>query len=276
MLIPRHQRLLALLSERGHLTSGEVAGDFGVTPMTVWRDFRLLEELGLLRRVRGGVRSMGSVPGEPVFESKEKAAMERKRRIAAEAVRQFVQPGSVLALEGGTTVAAVLGFLPGSRISLITNSLPVAAQARNLRPQLPVRLLGGWLSPVSGNLTGPEAIRDCARLKADICFLSATGWQEGIGPMDPNPLEVEVKRALASIARKTVLLLDSGKFGLPSTSVALHPRRLHAVVTDAPPPPSIARHLAAEKVPLLVATVRSSAATSLPNPDLPQRFLSAK
>lgn len=253
MLIPRHQRLLALLNERGHLTSGEVAEAFRVTPMTVWRDFRLLEELGLLRRVRGGVRALSSVSGEPAFEIKEKAALERKRRIAAEAVRQFVQPGAVLALEGGTTVACVLNHLPEQHVSLVTNSVPVASQARSLRPQLPVRLIGGWLSPVSGNLTGPEAIRECSRLKADLCFLSATGWQEGVGPMDPNPLEVEVKRALASIARKTVLLLDSGKFGLPSTCVALHPRRLHALVTDAPPPPTITRQLQAEHIRFVLA-----------------------
>lgn len=242
MTADRHQRLLAWLNERGFLSVGEIAPALGVTPMTVWRDLRVLAELGLLRRVRGGARALGAAT-ELRFERKEGEARSRKEDIAAEAAERFVQEGAVVVLEGGTTVAAVLPYLPEERVSLLTNSLPVAQQARLLRPRLPLRLIGGWLSPVSGNLTGAEALREIARLHADVCFLGATAFDAELGPTDPNPLEIEVKRAFAAIARRTVLLLDSGKFGQRAAAVTLHPKRVHDLVTDALPPEKIRTRL---------------------------------
>lgn len=253
MLIARHQRILALLNERGSLAAGEVASLFAVTPMTVWRDFKALAELGLLRRVRGGARALGTGLGEPAFEEKERADLARKTRIAAHAVREFVREGDVLVLEGGTTVAAMIPHLPPTRISVLTNSLPVALQIRATHPNLPVRLVGGWLSSVSGNVIGAESIREIGHLSADLCFLSATGFDAEVGPSDPNPLEIEVKRAWMTISRKTVMLLDGGKFGRRAAAVTTHPRRLHALVTDQKPPAAVEAFLESHGVELRIA-----------------------
>lgn len=253
MLISRHQRVLGLLNERGFLAAGEVATLFAVTPMTVWRDFAMLAELGLVRRVRGGVRAMGVGVGEAPFEEKERAELAIKARIAARAVREFVCEGDVIVLEGGTTVAAMIPYLPEARVSILSNSLPVALQVRALRPNLPVRVVGGWLSAVSGNLIGAEAVREIGRLSADMCFIGATGFDAEVGPTDPNPLEIEVKRAWASIARRTVMLLDAGKFGRRAVAVTLHPKRLHAIVSDQKPGTDIAALLRAHGVELQVA-----------------------
>jgi DeoR/GlpR family transcriptional regulator of sugar metabolism len=249
----RHQRILSLLNERGFLAAGETARLFGVTPMTVWRDFAALAELGLLRRVRGGARAIGAGAGEPAFEEKERAELAIKARIAACAVGKFVREGDVIVLEGGTTVAAMIPHLPEARVSVLTNSLPVALQVRTLRPNLPVRMVGGWLSAVSGNLTGAEAVREIGHLAADVCFIGATGFDGEVGPSDPNPLEIEVKRAWASIARRTVMLLDAGKFGRRTVAVTLHPKRLHALVTHRKPDTKIAALLKAHHVELHVA-----------------------
>jgi DeoR/GlpR family transcriptional regulator of sugar metabolism len=71
--------------------------------------------------------------------------------------------------------------------------------------------------------------------------------------MDPNPLEIEVKRAWAAAARRTVLLLDARKFGRRSGSITIHARRLHAVVTDKTPPASFQTMLEAKGVALCLA-----------------------
>jgi DeoR family transcriptional regulator, fructose operon transcriptional repressor len=236
MLTFRHQRIVTLLRDRGTLSTRELREMLGVTAMTVWRDLRSLEELGLARRIRGGVQAVSPSAGEPDFEAKTITAAAAKQRIAATAAREFVKEGDVVAMEGGTTVATLVEHLPMSRISVITNSLPVALKLRSIRPALPVRLIGGWISSVSGNATGPEAVRTVEKLEASVCFISATGLDGDVGPTDPNPLEIEVKRSLAAIAQRTVLLVDSRKFGARSAAVTLHPRRLHALVTDHTPP----------------------------------------
>ena len=229
--------------------------------MTVWRDMKTLAELGLLLRVRGGVQSLKAQVGELVFEKKWSEEQSRKDCIAALAVREFVQPGCVLFIEGGSTVAGMISHLPQTRISIVTNSLPVAMKIRVLRPNLLVRMVGGWLSVVSGNLTGSEALREIRRLKVDVCCLGATGFDTEVGPSDPNPLEIEVKRAFSEIASRTVLLLDAKKFGFRSAAVTLHPRRLHALVTDHLPASPYLTFLEKHQVSLFVcedATLRKA------------------
>lgn len=249
----RHQRILALLGDHGIVSARELRTLLGVTAMTVWRDLCLLEELGLLRRVRGGAQMISPGATEPDFEAKGSAEAEAKSRIAARAVREFVYDRCILGLEGGTTIAEVIPFLPETRISVLTNSLPVASRLRKTRPLVPVQLSGGSLSPVSGNLTGPEAIRSLKRQSADVCFLSATGLDLDRGLTDPNPLEIEVKRVLAAISQRVVLLLDHSKFGVSSAAVAIHPKRLHAVVTDGVPPKEYVTRLRRLSVRLIVA-----------------------
>lgn len=249
----RHGKILSTLRDRGTLSTAELRRTLGVTAMTVWRDLETLRELGLLRRVRGGAVSTGRAAGEPEFETKEPAAALIKARIAACAVRAFVRRGHTLALEGGTTVAALVDQLPDRRLSILTNSLPIALRVRSRRPSLPVKIAGGWLSATSGNLIGPEALKFMGRQRTDVCFLSATAFDAAWGPSDPNPLEIEMKRALAHTAKKIVLLIDGTKFGRRSAAITLHPRRLHALVTDQPPPPEIAAVLASHRVRILVA-----------------------
>lgn len=249
----RHQRILAWLREREILSVRELQQHFGVTAMTVWRDLEALKELGLVRRLHGGVQLGGTRAREAGFEEKDSREAAIKARIARYAASEFVREGSVIALEGGTTVAAIVEYLPHRRISVLTNSLPVALRLRTLRPELPVRLVGGWLSSISGNVTGPEALREIRKLSADVFFLGATAFDTVDGPMDPNPLEIEVKRAWAAAARRTVLLMDARKFGARSGSITIHTRRLHAVVTDAAPPAAFQSMLESRRVELHLA-----------------------
>jgi DeoR family fructose operon transcriptional repressor len=249
----RHQRILVTLRDRGAVSAAELRRDLGVTAMTVWRDLKALEELGLLRRTRGGARSRDRAAGEPDYEVKRLKSLSAKQRIAAFAAREFVKEGETIALEGGTTIAALIEHLPSKRISILTNSLPIALRARAIRPELSVELAGGLLSQVSGNTTGPGALRAMAKWRASVCFLSATGFDGEVGPTDPNPLEIEVKRLLASRADRVVMLLDASKFGTRSAAVTIHPRRLDVLVTDKPPPREIRKLLRLHKVQVVIA-----------------------
>jgi DeoR/GlpR family transcriptional regulator of sugar metabolism len=61
--------------------------------------------------------------------------------------------------------------------------------------------------------------------------------------MDPNAMEIEIKRGLAVAASRVVLLMDGSKFGQRSASILMHPRRIHALVTDREPARKIQRQL---------------------------------
>jgi len=234
----RHQRILSLLRDQGTVSASELQRNLDVTAMTVWRDLKALDELGLLRRTRGGARSLEHTFGEPDFEVKKLRSLAAKAQIASLAAREFVREGDTIALEGGTTVAALIEHLPKKRISVVTNSLPVALRVRSLRPEIPVEVAGGWLSAISGNTIGPGALRAMDKWQASVCFLGATGFDAEVGPSDPNPFEIEAKRMLASRARRVVMLLDSSpstrRAGFRSTSSSIDPR--HAPIASGPLP----------------------------------------
>ncbi len=54
--IERHQRILALVEQRGAVSINELTEILGVSHMTIRRDVSKLEEQGLLVSVSGGVR----------------------------------------------------------------------------------------------------------------------------------------------------------------------------------------------------------------------------
>lgn len=228
----RHQLLLSRLGETGSIQVAGLAELLGVTPMTIWRDLRLLEEQGLLRRVRGGAILADST-GEPEFRHKVQHASAEKQRIAAFAARNHVRDGDTIIVEGGTTVACIMDHLQHNRLGLMTNSLPILTRAYEIGKPWHIHASGGVLSPVSGNLVGPEAVAFFAGKHAQIFFMSATGLDPETGALtDPNPVEIEVKRAMAASAKHVVLLLDSSKLGIRSTQQVLPLKNIEVLITD--------------------------------------------
>jgi DeoR/GlpR family transcriptional regulator of sugar metabolism len=92
---------------------------------------------------------------------------------------------------------------------------------------------GGTISPVSGNFVGPEAVNFFKHKFARTFFMSATGLDPETGALtDPNPVEIEVKRAMAKSAQRVVLLLDAAKIGTRSLQRVLPLEQLDSAVID--------------------------------------------
>jgi DeoR/GlpR family transcriptional regulator of sugar metabolism len=228
----RHRFLLRRIEETGSIEARGLGAELGVAAMTIWRDLRLLERQGLLKRVHGGAIRADRAQ-EPEFRQKEGRALAEKRHIAAAAARLFARVGEVILLEGGTTVAEVLPHLPPRGLTVMTNSLPILSRAQALGRGWQIHCSGGVLSPVSGNFVGPEAVRFFRGKYAAVFFMSATGLDPKTGALtDPNPVEIEVKRAMARAAERVVLLLDSGKIGLRSAQQVLPLRDIDTLITD--------------------------------------------
>lgn len=228
----RHRFLLRRIEETGSIEARGLGEELGVAAMTIWRDLRLLERQGLLKRVHGGAIRADRAQ-EPEFRQKEGRALAEKRLIAATAARLFARPGDVILLEGGTTVAEILPHLPPRGLTVMTNSLPILSRAQALGRAWQIHCSGGVLSPVSGNFVGPEAVRFFQGKYAATFFMSATGLDPKTGALtDPNPVEIEVKRAMAHAAERVVLLLDSGKIGQRSAQQVLPLRDIAALVID--------------------------------------------
>jgi len=233
-LLTEHRRAIiaGLVTDQGVVSSEELSSRFGVTHMTVYRDLKALEALGKLRAVRGGaVRTAPSPSSEPLYFAKRLVNQPLKESIARYAARSFVQDGDNLILEAGTTVVAMVKHLRYANLTLVTNGLETINETTALLPTLTVMSCGGILREVSHTFVGPQAEEFFRGIRARTLFLGATGLTAQ-GITDPNPLEIQVKRAMAASVERVVLLLDSSKFGTRSLAPLLPLEQLHAVVTD--------------------------------------------
>ncbi len=243
MRIVREQTLVKLNHLKTH---------FGVTTMTLWRDIEELREQGLVKRFRGAVMR-AEVANEPTFDAKLDEARTAKLAIARKAVALFFQPGGSYSMEGGTTVTELARIIGGKPATVLTNSISVVNVLRDHGHHPTVYCSGGLLRPESGTLVGKEAITFFSRCTVDVFFMSASGFDLETGLTDPNPMEIEVKQAMAYGARRVVLLLDSGKIGQRSLMQVLPLEKAGAMVTEKSIPARYSEKLKVAGVELVIA-----------------------
>lgn len=204
----RRAELERLVAADGYIASAEVAQRLGVSEMTVRRDLRLLEQEGVLRRVAGGATIASA--GVP-FERRDEVGAIQKRAIAELAAAEAAG-AEVVALDAGTTVAAVAPLLHGSTI--VTHSLPVI-EALSREPEPRLIAAGGHYQPDTRCFAGPLAEEALRGVRCDVALLSATAV--GLdGLWGTNVLDAAIKRVLARQSSRVVLLADADKLGRTS------------------------------------------------------------
>ena len=71
-------------------------------------------------------------------------------------------------------------------------------------------------------------------LPADQCFdtTQLTGFDVHYGLSTPNLLEAKVNRAMMDVAKRTIAVCDSSKFGRRSLSLIAPPSAIQGLITD--------------------------------------------
>ncbi|NMD57944.1 MULTISPECIES: DeoR/GlpR family DNA-binding transcription regulator [Tsukamurella] len=250
----RQRAISELVGGRGRASVMELAERFDVTPETVRRDLDVLERLGGVRRVHGGVVAAGVLAGaESGLGEREGTNAEGKRAIGV-AARRFLPPagGSVLFDAGTTTIAAAREVPANLHITAITNSVPVAA-ALSIRETVELRLLGGRVRGLTQAAVGAGTVAEIAGLRTDVAILGANGLSAERGLSTPDADEAAVKTAMVRAADVVVLVADSSKFARESLVAFAGLDAIDVLVTDAAPTGALAAALADHRVDVEVA-----------------------
>lgn len=227
----RRRAIVELVQREGRALVKELSTKLNTSQITIRKDLEILHGQGLLHRTHGGAlpRRTGALI-DPTLGEKEKLRHKEKTRIGA-AVARMVQPGQSIILDSGTTTTAIARALRASHdLTIITNAVNIAAELAG--SALEVVLTGGSLRKNSFSLVGPLAEESLHRLNADVLFLAVDGFHTESGLTTPNLLEAKVNRVMMQIARETVVVCDSSKFGRRSLSLIAPISAVHRVVTD--------------------------------------------
>ena len=225
----RQKRIRDLVNSQGTLRIGDLAERFGVSEMTIRRDFEALANAGHLERTFGGAVASEQTAFESSYKVRLQACAAEKEALARYAA-SLVQDGDTVVLDASTTCLALARELARRRITVVTNGLDSAQELRAGGAR--VIVTGGYLRQVAGSFAGPLALRALQDLQVDHAFISAKGLELPGGLMDSDIDEVEVKRAMLRCAARTTALIDSSMFGKRALARVASLDLLDLLVTD--------------------------------------------
>ncbi|WP_314688393.1 DeoR/GlpR family DNA-binding transcription regulator [uncultured Bifidobacterium sp.] len=231
----RQHLILGRLRTRGAVRITALSRELGVSAMTIRRDIAELADKGLLKRVHGGAITTSALLSEPLFSVKSQMDIGLKDAIARTAV-DYVSPGDVIAIGGGTTAYVFAQHLLESQrcagITILTNSMPVAELVQALESKEVEVIVTGGVITRSNCLVGPIADKVVASLRVNTVFLGTHSVSLPRGFLMPNSLEAATDMAMMDIADRTIIITDHTKWS--STSLSLFARfdQVDTVVTD--------------------------------------------
>lgn len=235
----------------------EMATMCGVSVETIRRDVADMERDGLVEKVYGGIRLReGAQRSRSTLDSWSERmgrCHEEKARIAARAL-ELVEDDSVIALDIGTTVYELSRLLAVKKnLTIITNSLPIAAELSRTTSHH-VLCIGGRVSTnetVTGGAYARRFLEDLAAV--DLFVMGADGLSLKQGVTEYSEGIVDVKRQLAELARRCVLLCDHSKFGVEAPFKSCPLERVDTLITDSAAPAKVLDGLRKRGVELLYA-----------------------
>lgn len=206
----RHQLILQRLSEQKVVKLKELVDLTDSSESTIRRDLTDLEAEGYLARVHGGATLIATPDEEPTFEEKRDRFVDEKVAIARKAAT-FIEDGMSIYLDAGTTTQAMVPFLQGKKIVVVTNSLPIANELFDL--DIKTFVIGGELKRSTQALVGYNARESMMNYRVDLAFLGMNGIDIEAGYTTPDPEEALVKKTAIELAQTSFVLADASKIG---------------------------------------------------------------
>jgi DeoR family transcriptional regulator of aga operon len=230
----RRAAITTQLADTGEVGIAELAGDFGVSEMTIRRDLELLELEGLARRVRGGAISTVSRSHEPPFAVRQTKSASAKRTIGRVAASMLEDGDTAIIDVGTTTLELARNLHRHRRLTVVTSSIPIATELGN-STEVRVIVTGGILRHGELSLVGPTAEESLEEFNCDVAFIGVAGVDGAKGLTEYNLDDARMKRAAIASARRCIVLADRTKLGQVALAMVAPLTSVDTLVTDAPP-----------------------------------------
>ncbi len=231
----RREKIKEILLQKGVVFLKDLEKLFPeVSSMTLRRDLRYFEEMGVAVIIRGGAKAAASapLPHEAVYSHRAALNIDNKKKIASFAL-SFIETGRSVFLDSGTTVMSLAQMLPDVNLSILTSGPNIALEIlKKYNPT--VNLIGGIINRDNLSVSGAHALSFVKSVNIDVAFLAPSGCSENNGFTCGEYTEYEVKKAIVKKANKVVVLMDSSKFGrsLPFTFASL--KDIDVLISDYP------------------------------------------
>jgi DeoR family transcriptional regulator of aga operon len=235
----RWNALLELLAESGRVSVEDAAGRLDVSQATIRRDFDQLAQQQMITRTRGGAVANGVSYDLPLRYKSAKHSAEKQR--IGEAAAGLVVPGTVVGLNGGTTMTEVARALAvradlntsgeGAQLTVVTNALNIANELL-VRSRMKIVVAGGVVRPQSFELVGPLGGALLKEVTLDIVLLGVDALDVELGAAAHHEGEAAMNSLMVARAKRVVVIADSSKLGGHAFARICPIAKVETLVTD--------------------------------------------
>lgn len=207
----RMDSIMEILHNKKHATVDYLAKHVYASKVTIRRDLKKMEDLGLVIRSYGGVTLIDTDNKSVPLVLRERDRSSVKDKIARQAVA-MIADGSTIIMDGSSTVLRIVSYLRDEQnITVITNSLRAATELCEKR--IKVYCTGGMLVPEALVCVGDYSANMLQNMTADLMFFSSQGLSADGNICDFSENETHQRRLMLRHARKKYFLCDSTKLG---------------------------------------------------------------
>jgi DeoR/GlpR family transcriptional regulator of sugar metabolism len=251
----RQTAILERIEREGGASVSQLAGEFGVSPITIHRDLEQLAGEKLVVRVHGGARSLarGRAAVESDFTKRLQESRPLKQAIAARAAA-WVEDGATIFVDASTTgleLARHLELNPPNSLTLLTNSPAIAHELSC--SAIHVIVAPGEVDQNLRVIGGQWTVEFLQGLNVAVAFISCFGITLERGLTTGQRNIADTLTAAGQGAERTIALVDSTKFGRSGLLTIARPQEVDAIVVDALLPEFEHRAYAAAGVNLVIA-----------------------
>ncbi len=226
----RRDRIKELVTQRGYVSLSDLGKFLDISDSTARRDLEALELNEVLTRTRGGAVCKQYSSAQRLELVDRETSMAEEKGAIARLAASLVQEQQLVIINGGTTCYALASALSGRRVSVVTNSVPVASLL-SADFQTEVTLIGGYLYPRTGVALGIEAQEQVASIRADLLITGCGGISED-GIFNINQMMADMDSAMMKSADRVILLADSSKFGRSGLALVGGLADVNTIITD--------------------------------------------
>lgn len=227
----RHKAILEILQVQGSVSVIDLAGRLDVSEVTIRKDLTALENQNKLYRTHGKAIPISPYIGDRHINEKEKQFVLEKRAVGREAAKLLVDNDSILMASGTTILFAAKEMISKKNITVITASVSVSS-ILSQNKYIDVVQLGGLVRESSVSVVGSFAEDMLNYFNCSKLFMGADGVDLEFGVTTTNMMEANLNRMMMDTSQKTVLLVDSSKFGKKGFSKICNLDKIDQIITD--------------------------------------------
>jgi DeoR family transcriptional regulator of aga operon len=227
----RHQYILSALQAHGYVSVVDLCKQLTVSSVTIRKDLKLLEDKNLLFRTHGGATTNNPYMIDRPVNEKEKLQSGEKTKIGAVAAGLVESNDSIIIASGTTVLAMARSIQPKESLTVVTSALNVALELIR-HPNIEILQLGGMLRKSSSSVAGSYAEDVLSEFFCSKLFLGVDGIDLEFGLTTTNAMEAHLNQKMMKVCQKTIVLVDSTKFGKRGFGRICGLEEIDQIITD--------------------------------------------